>query len=46
MTGELKKLCIQEIQKVVASFQEKKKAVTDETVKYFMDGSRKIDPSY
>ncbi|KAI8341936.1 hypothetical protein BC941DRAFT_414918 [Chlamydoabsidia padenii] len=46
MTGELKKRCIEEIQKVVGAFQEKKKAVTDETVKYFMDASRKIDPSY
>ncbi|KAI9476515.1 MAG: hypothetical protein EXX96DRAFT_577427 [Benjaminiella poitrasii] len=43
MTGELKKLCIELLQKFVADFQERKSKITDETVAYFMDKNRKID---
>lgn len=44
MTGELKKKCIEVLQKIVADFQKKKSEITDETVKYFMDPTRKIEP--
>ncbi|KAI7864565.1 hypothetical protein BDF14DRAFT_1731983 [Spinellus fusiger] len=44
MTGELKKICIDLLQKFVGDFQARKKAVTDETVAYFMDKNRKITP--
>lgn len=44
MTGELKKICIEVLQKFVADFQKKRAEVTDETVKYFMDPNRKIEP--
>ncbi|CAO3641919.1 unnamed protein product [Cunninghamella echinulata] len=46
MTGEIKKRCIEVIQKFVAEFQERKKKINDDTLKYFMDPNRKIDPSY
>ena len=36
LTGELKKLCITELQKVVKEFQEKRKAITAEQLKTFM----------
>lgn len=42
MTGELKKRCIEVLQKVVREFQERKAKVTDETIEYFMDKNRKI----
>ncbi|KAI8974482.1 hypothetical protein BDB01DRAFT_765948 [Pilobolus umbonatus] len=42
MTGELKKICIELLQKFVADFQERKKAITNETVAYYMDKTRKI----
>ena len=43
LTGELKKRCIQELQRVVSEFQERKSKVTDDLVHYYMDASRKID---
>ncbi|EGS18161.1 tryptophanyl-tRNA synthetase-like protein [Thermochaetoides thermophila DSM 1495] len=36
LTGELKAICIRELQKYVAAFQERRAKVTDETVKLFM----------
>ncbi|KAI7901097.1 uncharacterized protein BX663DRAFT_514900 [Cokeromyces recurvatus] len=44
MTGELKKICIEVLQKFVADFQERKSKITDETIAFFMDKNRKIDP--
>ena len=44
MTGELKKRCIEVLQKVVGDFQKRRAEVTEETVNYFMDASRKIEP--
>ena len=43
MTGELKKQCIEVLQKFVAEFQERKSKVTEETIKYYMDKDRKIE---
>lgn len=43
MTGELKKICIETLQKFVTDFQERKSKVTEETVAYFMDKNRKIE---
>ncbi|KAI8977081.1 hypothetical protein BDF20DRAFT_543377 [Mycotypha africana] len=43
MTGELKKICIELLQKMVADFQERKSKITDEIVDQFMDKNRKID---
>ena len=43
LTGEVKAILIDCLQKFVASFQEKRKKVTDETVKHFMS-VRKINP--
>ncbi|KAI9317246.1 hypothetical protein BX666DRAFT_1858040 [Dichotomocladium elegans] len=43
MTGELKKLCIATLQQFVGDFQKRRAAVTEETVKYFMDPTRKIE---
>lgn len=45
LTGEIKAICIETLQKMVADFQERKKTVTDDLVKQFMDPNRKIDPS-
>ncbi|KAI9021535.1 hypothetical protein CLU79DRAFT_703180 [Phycomyces nitens] len=45
MTGELKKTCIELLQGFVGDFQKRKSAVTDETVAYFMDKNRKINPN-
>ena len=36
LTGELKAICIKELQKYVAAFQERRAKVDDETVKLFM----------
>ncbi|KAI9261502.1 hypothetical protein BDA99DRAFT_547261 [Phascolomyces articulosus] len=44
MTGELKKRCIEVLQKIVGDFQKRRAEITEETIKYFMDGSRKIQP--
>ncbi|KAI8455286.1 tryptophanyl-tRNA synthetase [Phakopsora pachyrhizi] len=43
LTGELKAICIETLQKLVSDFQERKKLVSDEVVKKFMDPNRKID---
>ena len=43
LSGEMKKICIGELQKFVANFQESKSKVTDEVVKSFMDIDKKID---
>ncbi|WFD31045.1 tryptophan--tRNA ligase [Malassezia sp. CBS 17886] len=45
LTGELKKRCIQELQRVVGEFQERKSRVTDDTLRQFMDPTRTIDPT-
>lgn len=45
MTGELKKICIELLQKFVGDFQERKSKITPETIAYYMDSTRKIDPS-
>lgn len=42
LTGEIKAKCIQELQVYVKGFQERREAVTDETVKEFM-GLRKLE---
>jgi tryptophanyl-tRNA synthetase len=44
MTGELKKITIELLQKFVGDFQERRSKVTDEVVAYFMDKNRKINP--
>ncbi|CAO3673839.1 unnamed protein product [Rhizopus microsporus] len=43
MTGELKKKCIEVLQKFVGEFQERRNAITDETIAYFMDKDKKIE---
>ncbi|WVQ83361.1 tryptophan-tRNA ligase [Cryptococcus sp. DSM 104549] len=43
-TREMKEVCIEKLQEVVAEFQKNRAAVTDETLKYFQDPTRKIDP--
>lgn len=43
LTGELKKRCIEELQRVVKSFQDRKAQVSDDLVKQFMDATRPID---
>ncbi|KAG2210996.1 uncharacterized protein EV154DRAFT_67749 [Mucor mucedo] len=43
MTGELKKICIETLQKFVTDFQERKSKVTDEMIAYYMDKNRKIE---
>ncbi|GJN92526.1 hypothetical protein Rhopal_005556-T1 [Rhodotorula paludigena] len=45
LTGELKQKTISLLQDFVKSFQDRRAAVTDDLVKSFMDGSRKIDPT-
>ena len=52
LTGELKKRCIEVLQKVVGDFQavrvyadQRKAQVTDDVVNQFMDPARKIDPT-
>jgi tryptophanyl-tRNA synthetase len=42
LTGQLKARCIQELQKFVAGFQERRGKVTDEQVNAFMDATRRI----
>jgi len=42
MTGEIKAILIEELQKFVKEFQERRKKVTDEDVKLFMS-VRKIE---
>lgn len=43
MTGELKKICIEVLQKFVLDFQERKSKITDELIAYYMDKNRKIE---
>ncbi|KAF8531623.1 tryptophanyl-tRNA synthetase [Gautieria morchelliformis] len=45
LTGQLKARCVKLLQDFVLGFQERKAKVTDEEVQFYMDGSRKIDPS-
>ena len=43
MTGELKAICIKQLQEFVASFQESRAKVTDETVKHFGNVNRQYE---
>ncbi|TIB68461.1 tryptophan-tRNA ligase Wrs1 [Wallemia mellicola] len=43
LSGEMKKICIGELQKFVANFQESKAKVSDDILKIFMDPSKTID---
>ncbi|KAH7340185.1 tryptophanyl-tRNA synthetase [Rhizoctonia solani] len=45
LTGQLKAKCIKALQEFVKAFQERKAAITDEDVAYFMDATRQIDPT-
>ncbi|THG94337.1 hypothetical protein EW026_g7111 [Hermanssonia centrifuga] len=45
LTGQLKKKCIDILQAYVKNFQDAKAKVTEETLRAFMDPSRKIEPS-
>ena len=42
LTGELKQRCIKVLQEFVQEFQEKRKQVTDDIVKEFMDSARPL----
>ncbi|KAJ3516717.1 hypothetical protein NLJ89_g944 [Agrocybe chaxingu] len=42
LTGQLKAKCIQELQRFVSEFQERRARVTEEEINAFMDGTRKI----
>lgn len=44
MTGEVKALLIECVNQFLKTFQERRKKVTDEDVRNFMDKTRKIDP--
>jgi hypothetical protein len=44
MTGELKKRCIEVLQKVVGDFQERRAKVTDQVIDHFMDKNKIITP--
>ncbi|KAI1784232.1 tryptophanyl-tRNA synthetase [Ganoderma leucocontextum] len=46
LTGELKAKCIKILQDFVKDFQDRRAAVTEEDIKAFMDGSRKIEPTF
>ncbi|CEP11560.1 hypothetical protein [Parasitella parasitica] len=43
LTGDLKKKCIELLQKFVGDFQDRRKKLTDEIVAEFMDATRKIE---
>ncbi|KAK8847371.1 tryptophan-tRNA ligase [Kwoniella newhampshirensis] len=43
-TSEMKQACIDKLQEVVAEFQKNRAVVTDESLAYFQDPTRKIDP--
>ncbi|KAG8807554.1 tryptophan--tRNA ligase [Serendipita sp. 399] len=45
-TGEMKDLCIEELQKLVKTFQEVKSKITDDVVHQFMDPTRKFDVGF
>jgi len=42
-TADMKKKCIEEVQKMVKEFQGRKAQITDETVRHFMDPNRKYN---
>ena len=42
LTGELKKITINEIWRYVSKFQERRSKITDEELKMFMDGTRAL----
>lgn len=44
-TVEMKDACIEKLQNVVSEFQERRSKVTPETVQYFQDVNRAIDPT-
>lgn len=44
MSGDMKKACIEVLQEFVKGFQERRQAVTDADVKFFMDDKRQIAP--
>ncbi|KAM5542638.1 hypothetical protein V8D89_003599 [Ganoderma adspersum] len=46
LTGELKGKCIKILQDFVKDFQDRRAAVTEDDIKAFMDGSRKIEPTF
>ncbi|KAF7359234.1 Tryptophanyl-trna synthetase [Mycena sanguinolenta] len=46
LTGQLKAKCIELLQKFVGEFQERKAKVTEADIDAFMDGNRKIDPTF
>lgn len=41
----MKDACIEKLQAVVSEFQERRSKVTPDTVKYFQDVTRPIDPT-
>jgi len=45
LTGQLKAKCIAQLQEFVATFQERRAKVTEETVDYFMSADRTIAPT-
>ncbi|KAF8579477.1 tryptophanyl-tRNA synthetase, partial [Ramaria rubella] len=45
LTGQLKDRCVKLLQEFVQTFQKRKAKVTDEELRFFMDPTRKIDPS-
>jgi len=45
LTGQLKARCIKVLQEFTGAFQERRKAITDEEVKTFMDANRQIVPT-
>ncbi|KAI0792818.1 tryptophanyl-tRNA synthetase [Abortiporus biennis] len=46
LTGQLKQKCIAVLQNFVSDFQERRAKVTNDVLAAFMDGNRKIDPSF
>ncbi|OCB89659.1 tryptophanyl-tRNA synthetase [Sanghuangporus baumii] len=45
LTGQLKARCIAVLQQFIKEFQDRRAKVTNDELKYFMDASRKINPS-
>ncbi|KAI9436371.1 hypothetical protein H4582DRAFT_470461 [Lactarius indigo] len=45
LTGQLKARCIKVLQEFTGTFQERRKTITDEDVKAFMDANRQIVPT-
>ncbi|KAK7689019.1 tryptophan--tRNA ligase [Cerrena zonata] len=46
LTGQLKAKCIKVLQDFVKGFQERREKVTEDQISAFMDGSRKIEPTF